>query len=89
MTREEQIEIVNELGSMQRLRKCLDVVEIVIGCLSSGKSNSKTELKTYIHKVLRMDEKRFASKKVSIFVFCALLVLVVKFLFSFPLLQEQ
>ena len=61
----QQTDIVTELGSMQRLRECLDVVEIVIGFLSSEKreGTANTELKSYIKKVLRM-EKRFTSKKV-------------------------
>ena len=63
MTEKQQTDIVTELGSMQHLRECLDVVEIVIGFLSSGKSNAKTELKTYIKRVLKMD-KKFKSKKV-------------------------
>lgn len=48
---------------MQHMRECLDVVEIVIGFLSSGKNNANTELKTYVKRVLKM-EKRFKSKKV-------------------------
>ncbi|XP_019853235.1 PREDICTED: E3 ubiquitin-protein ligase RNF213-like [Amphimedon queenslandica] len=63
LTVKQQTDIVHELHSMKHLRECLDVVEIVIGFLSSGKSNSKTELKTYIKRVVRIDEKRFTSKK--------------------------
>ena len=50
---------------MQRLRECLDVVEIVISFLSSEKrgGTANTELKGYVKKVLRM-EKKFTSKKV-------------------------
>ena len=55
---------MNELGSMQRLRECLDVVEIVIGFLSSNKSVASTELRTYIGRFLKM-EKRFKSEKVA------------------------
>ena len=65
LSTKQQTDIVTELGSMQRLRECLDVVEIVIGFLSSEKRGGTaiTELKSYIKKVLRM-EKRFTSKKV-------------------------
>ena len=49
---------------MQKLRECLDVVEIVIGFLSSGSTNSTTELHKYVKKVLKM-EKKFKSKKVN------------------------
>lgn len=64
MTRKQQADIVNELGSMQHLRECLDVVEIVIGFLSSNKSVASTELRTYIGRFLKM-EKRFKSEKVA------------------------
>ena len=48
---------------MQSLRECLDVVEIVIGFLSSGRTDANTELKKYVKKVLKM-ERKFTSKKV-------------------------
>ena len=48
---------------MQNLRDCLDVVEIVIGFLSSGRTDANTELKKYVKKVLKM-ERKFTSKKV-------------------------
>ena len=63
LSTKQQTDIVTELGSIQRMRDCLDVVEIVIGFLSSGKNNANMELKTYIKRVLRM-ENRFVSKKV-------------------------
>ena len=63
LSTKQQTDIVTELGSIQRMRDCLDVVEIVIGFLSSGKNNANMELKTYIKRVLRM-ENRFLSKKV-------------------------
>jgi hypothetical protein len=62
LTVRQQNEIVTELRSMQSLRECLDVIEIVIGFLSSGPTKSTTELKKYIKKVLKMD-KKFTSKK--------------------------
>lgn len=55
---------MDELNSMQRLRDCLDVVEIVIAFLSTDKRNASTMLKTYIQKVLKMEE-RFTSEKVA------------------------
>ena len=59
----QQREIVNELGTTQSLRECLDVVEIAIGFLSSGKTDAKTKLEKYVKGVLRL-EKKFTSKKV-------------------------
>lgn len=55
---------MNELNSMKRKRDCLDVVEIVISFLSTDKRNASTMLKTYIQKVLKMEE-RFTSEKVA------------------------
>lgn len=63
LSTKQQADIITELGSMQRMRECLDVVEIVIGFLSSGKNNANMELKTYVKRVLRMED-RFVSKKV-------------------------
>ena len=65
LSTKQQTDIVAELNSMQRLRECLDVVEIVIGFLSSEKRDgtANTELKSYLKNVLRM-EKKFTSKKV-------------------------
>ena len=65
LSTKQQTDIVAELNSMQRLRECLDVVEIVIGFLSSEKRSgtANIELKSYLKNVLRM-EKKFISKKV-------------------------
>ena len=49
---------------MQRLRDCLDVVEIVIGFLSSDRRGASTTLRTYIQRVLQM-EKQCTSEKVN------------------------
>lgn len=78
---------------MQRLRECLDVVEIVISFLSSEKrgGTANTELKGYVKKVLRM-EKKFTSKKVCIMIllianlpFCAFTGNGVLYTWSYPL----
>ena len=58
-----QHEIITELGSMERLRDNLDIVEIVIGFLSSGGGRANKPLVEYI-KTLKMRRKSF-SKKVS------------------------
>ena len=60
-----QEEIVSELKTMQQLREVLDVVEIVMGFLSSGGANADKNLHDYIRNALRMGE-RFISKKVSL-----------------------
>ena len=51
---------------MQKLRGILDVVEIVMGFLSSGGVNAKKRLKDYIKTTLKMEHK-FSSKKASIY----------------------
>ena len=58
-----QHEIVAELRSMEKLRDNLDVVEIVIGFLSSGGGRADKSLADYI-RTLKMSRKSF-SKKVS------------------------
>ena len=59
-----QLDILRELGSPDKLRKSLDVVEIVIGFLTSGGGKPNTTLLSYLRK-LRM-EKRIFSEKVSL-----------------------
>ena len=59
----EQTEIINELHTNQSLRECLDIVEIVMGFLSSGQTNPNTTLRKFVSKSLKM-EKQFTSKKV-------------------------
>lgn len=59
-----QKDILSELPTADRLRENLDVIDIVIGFLSSGGGKPDRPLKEYINKVLRMDLEPF-SKKVS------------------------
>ena len=61
-----QEEIVSELKTMQQLREVLDVVEIVMGFLSSGGANANKNLHDYIKNALQM-EARFIGKKVSFY----------------------
>ena len=49
---------------MNHLRECLDVVEIVIGFLSSQKNSAKTKLRSYISGVDLMGMKKKFSEKV-------------------------
>ena len=60
-----KLDILRELGSPDKLRKSLDVVEIVIGFLSSGGGKPKSKLLSYLRK-LKMERRRF-SEKVCIF----------------------
>ena len=69
-----QKEIISELQTMQQLQEILDVVEIVMGFLSSGGANAKKSLKDYIKTTLKMEHK-FSSKKVSIISFSVLYLL--------------
>lgn len=56
-------EILQELRSPDELCRSLDVVDIVLGFLTSTGGKPKTRLLTYLKK-LKMDDKAF-SKKVS------------------------
>ena len=53
--------IVNELRTPDLLRESLDVIDIVLGFLSSGGGKADTPLGEYIHGVLKM-EKPFNEK---------------------------
>lgn len=58
-------EIVIELRTIQSLRECLDVVDIIIGFLSSTGDEANKKLKTYLNVSLKMKDDRFRSKKVN------------------------
>ena len=56
-------EILAELSTPDRLRESLDVIDIVIGFLSSaGSVEANTDLGDYIDKILRMKKKPFSKK---------------------------
>jgi hypothetical protein len=57
----ERREILQELRSPDELRKSLDVVEIVLGFLTSGGGKPKTRLVTYLNK-LKMEKRIFSEK---------------------------
>ena len=56
-----QQEILTELKTPDKLRESLDVVDIVLGLLSSGGGNPKIKLKQFISS-RRMDGKSFSAK---------------------------
>ena len=56
-----QLDILRELRSPDKLRNSLDVVEIVLGLLTSGGGKPKTKLLAYLKK-LKMDDKPFSDK---------------------------
>jgi hypothetical protein len=58
----EKQEILSELRTSDRLREALDVVEIVLGFLSSGGGSAKKPLGEYIDKLLKMKRRPFSSK---------------------------
>ena len=64
MSLREQQDIVADLQSVQKIRDCLDVVEIVMGFLASGGQNAGTNLEQYLTTALKM-KHRFSSRKVS------------------------
>ena len=55
-------EILAELRTSDRLREALDVVEIVLGFLSSGGGRADKPLGDYIDKLLKMKRRPFSSK---------------------------
>ena len=59
-----QQEIVQELRSVNRIREVLDVVDIMLGFLSSVGGKADRKLGEYITRTLQM-KKRFFSEKVS------------------------
>ena len=60
----EKAEIIKELHTIKSLRDCLDIVEIMMGFLSSGQTDPEIELRTYVSKSLKMG-KKFSCKKVN------------------------
>ena len=61
MGSEAQKDIIRELRTPDRLRENLDVVDIVLGFLSSGGGRAEKLLGDYINKVLKM-KKPFSMK---------------------------
>lgn len=59
---EVQQEILSDLHSSNSLRESLDVVDIVLGFLSSGGGNAEKNLGDYIDNTLRMSKKKFSTK---------------------------
>ena len=55
-------DIIAELHTPDRLREALDVVEIVLGFLSSGGGKADKHLGEYIDKTLKMKKRRFSQK---------------------------
>jgi hypothetical protein len=60
-----QQDILRELGSPDKLRRSLDVVEIVLGFLTSGGGKPKTTLRSYLRK-LKMEKRSFSEKVINI-----------------------
>lgn len=55
-------EILSELRTPDRIRENLDVVDIVIGFLSSGGGKTEKPLGEYVDRVLRMKRRPFSQK---------------------------
>ena len=55
-------EILSELRTPDRLREALDVVDIVLGFLSSGGGKADKPLEEYIDRMLKMKRRPFSSK---------------------------
>ena len=57
-----QQEIIHELRSINRIREALDVVDIVLGFLSSGGARADRQLGEYITRALQMKKRIFSEK---------------------------
>jgi hypothetical protein len=62
-----QQEILTELHTLERVREILDVVDIVLGFLSSGGGSADKPLGEYVEKVLKMMKTRKLSPKVCVY----------------------
>jgi len=68
-----QREVLAELRTPDRIRENLDVVDIVIGFLSSGGGKPDKPLGDYVDKVLRMRRRPFSRKVTGYFYCCVTL----------------
>ena len=57
-----QKEIIQELRTPDRLRETLDVVDIVLGFLSTGGGRANQSLRGYINNTLKMKRRPFSEK---------------------------
>ena len=57
-----QQEIIQELNTPDRLRKTLDIVDIVLGFLSSGGGKADRPLGEYINHTLKIKKSHFSKK---------------------------
>ena len=64
---ERQKIILAELQSLQRLSEALDVIDIVLGFLSSGTGNPSMPFGDYVKKTLKMHVTRRTLPKVSLY----------------------
>ena len=62
-----QQEILQELRTPDRLRETLDVVDIVLGFLSSGGGKANQPLGEYVHHTLKMKRRAFTEMVARIF----------------------
>ena len=57
-----QQQIIQEIGTPDRLRETLDVVDVVLGFLSSGGGKANQSLGEYVNQTLKMKGRRFSGK---------------------------
>ena len=57
-----QTEILLELRTLEQVRETLDIVDIVMGFLSSGGGNEEKSLGEYVEKVLKMKTRNLSQK---------------------------
>ena len=61
-----QREILLELHTPDRLRDNLDIVNIVLGFLSSGGAKAETAFGEYVDKVLQLERRSFSPKVICV-----------------------
>ena len=57
-----QHEILAELHTLERVREMLDIIDIVLGFLSSGGGSADKPLGEYVERVLKMRTRKFSQK---------------------------
>ena len=68
-------EILSELRTPDRIRENLDVVDIIIGFLSSGGGKTEKPLGEYVDRVLRMKRRPFSRKVRRELIVCVLKII--------------
>lgn len=61
-----QQEILADLHTLERVREMLDIIDIVLGFLSSGGGSADKPLGEYVERVLKMKSRNFSEKVINL-----------------------